>query len=410
MLEKNLDCIVQSPRLQRDELLKFVHRPVFRHVMYEYWISPPFSTNLATISGIIQGLKIEDDPYIISLRRQLNATLYGTAEYYRIDQQLSATLRNQKTFTLKGLRDFERAASDILVDLGPWAADWYVWRIIEKAKEAINPYNNTMSAWKPTERSHLLGILNSAILTPISYHADDIMEDSSDKVQSLVTLLLNEKLETEESGEVYSCLIFVQRRDSVIALAEVLKNHPFTANIFHVGILLGVSDSSHRQSFLDITRKIPHDSQEDTLASFRSGDLNLIVATAVAEEGLDIQACGSVIRWDLPQNMASWAQSRGRARKKKSTFTLMFARGSANQSDVKKWEDLERRMIEMYNDPQRTQVAEDNLAMRIDDDQEGDEIFVVESTGCVSIYLTVAKNLISCFKARSVAFIPLSLI
>ena len=407
MLERNLDCIVQSPRLQRDELLKFVHRPVFRHVIYEYWISPPFSTNLATISGIIQGLKIEDDPYIISLRRQLNATLYGTVEYYRIDQQLSATLRNQKTFTLKGLRDFERAASDILLDIGPWAADWYVWRIIEKAKEAINPYNNMMSAWKPTERSHLLGILNSVVLTPISYHVDDIMEDSSDKVQSLVTLLLNEKLETEERGEMYSCLIFVQRRDSVIALAEVLRNHPFTANIFRVGILLGVSDSSYRQSFLDITRKIPHDSQEDTLASFRSGDLNLIVATAVAEEGLDIQACGSVIRWDLPQNMASWAQSRGRARKKKSTFTLMFARGSAHQQDVKKWEDLERRMVEMYNDPLRMPVVE---GMRIDDYQEEDEIFVVESTGCVSTYFTVAKNLISCFKARSVVFIPLSLI
>jgi len=29
----------------------------------------------------------------------------------------------QKTFTLKGLRDSERAVSDILLDLGPWAAD-----------------------------------------------------------------------------------------------------------------------------------------------------------------------------------------------------------------------------------------------------------------------------------------------
>jgi len=97
---------------------------------------------------------------------------------------------------------------------------------------------------EPTERSHLLGILNSVIPTPISYHVDDIMEDSSDKVQSLVTLLLNEKLETEGRGEMYSCPIFVQHRDSVIALTEVLKNHPFTANVLRAGIPLGVSDSS----------------------------------------------------------------------------------------------------------------------------------------------------------------------
>lgn len=212
------------------------------------------------------------------------------------------------------------------------------------------------------------------------------MGDCSDKLQRLIETLLNEKMETEKRDEVYSGLVFVQRRDTVIALAEVLNNHPFTKNIFRIGFLLGTSDSSRRHSFLDISRKLARETQEETMAEFRSGDLNLIIATAVAEEGIDIQACGSVIRWDLPQNMASWAQSRGRARKRRSTFTLMFANGSQDEQNVRKWELLERRMVELYNDPGRDLAMETESLMDTDDDV--DEIFFVESTGYVLTMLS----------------------
>jgi ERCC4-related helicase len=213
---------------------------------------------------------------------------------------------------------------------------------------------------------------------------DDVMDDTSDKVQQLIKTLLNEKFETEERGEDYSGLIFVQRRDSVLTLAEVLNDHPFTKGQFRTGILLGTSDNSKRSGFLDITRKIARDSQEETMADFRSGELNLIIATAVAEEGIDIQACGSVIRWDLPPNMASWAQSRGRARKKRSSFTLMFARGSQSQQDVQKWEMLERKMVEAYNDPSRNLAMAEDLTEGATEEDEEDEVFEVE-TGFVSI-------------------------
>lgn len=382
MLEKNLDCIIRAPRRTRAELAQFVHRPIFQHVMYNPWPDPPFSTNLAVISNIVRSLQIEKDPYVISLRRQLATAQPLTSEYFRLDQKLSLTIRTQKTFVFKGLRDFERAASDILVDLGPWAADWYVWKIVEKAREAANPFNNIMASWKDTEKSHLLKLLGSAVLTPVSYHDGDLMSDCSDKLYRLIQTLLDEKMETDGQDELYSGLVFVQRRDTVIALAEILKNHPFTKNIFRIGFLLGTSDNSRRHSFLDISRKLARESQEETMAEFRSGELNLIIATAVAEEGIDIQACGSVIRWDLPPNMASWAQSRGRARKQRSTFTLMFANGSQDEQNVHKWEKLERQMVELYNDPARDLAMEAESLIEIDED-DVDEFYIVKSTGYV---------------------------
>jgi ERCC4-related helicase len=129
---------------------------------------------------------------------------------------------------------------------------------------------------------------------------------------------------------------------------------------------------------LDITRPFLK-SQNDTLTDFQAGKKNLIVSTAVAEEGIDIQACGSVIRWDPPPNMPSWAQSRGRARRKRSTFTLMFEQDGAHQKTVNDWENLEREMVALYNDASRNvKYAEEEEGVCDDNDIE----FRVEATGC----------------------------
>ena len=45
---------------------------------------------------------------------------------------------------------------------------------------------------------------------------------------------------------------------------------------------------------------------------FEEGHLNILVATSVAEEGLDIQACNMVIRYVYSKDMIAKIQSRGK--------------------------------------------------------------------------------------------------
>lgn len=54
--------------------------------------------------------------------------------------------------------------------------------------------------------------------------------------------------------------------------------------------------------------------------------VNIIVATSILEEGLDVQSCNLVIRFDPSVTVCSFIQSRGRARVQNSDYILMVDR------------------------------------------------------------------------------------
>lgn len=55
---------------------------------------------------------------------------------------------------------------------------------------------------------------------------------------------------------------------------------------------------------------------------FDHGEVNVLTASDVIEEGMDIQLCNLVIKFDKPNDFRSYVQSKGRARSKTSQFFL----------------------------------------------------------------------------------------
>lgn len=59
------------------------------------------------------------------------------------------------------------------------------------------------------------------------------------------------------------------------------------------------------------------------LHRFRMRECNVLVSTAVLEEGIDLPKCNLIVRYDTPTHYRSYAQSKSRARAQDSHFILM---------------------------------------------------------------------------------------
>ncbi|KAL4589871.1 hypothetical protein LXL04_002782 [Taraxacum kok-saghyz] len=120
------------------------------------------------------------------------------------------------------------------------------------------------------------------------------------------------------------CIIFVNRIITARSLAYVLQQLRFLS-AWRCSYLVGVHSG---------LRNISRKSTNAILEKFRSGELNLLVATKVGEEGLDIQTCCLVIRFDLPETVASFIQSRGRARMPKSEYAFLVDKGNQKEMSL----------------------------------------------------------------------------
>jgi endoribonuclease Dicer len=56
---------------------------------------------------------------------------------------------------------------------------------------------------------------------------------------------------------------------------------------------------------------------------FLNGHVNVLVASDVLEEGIDIQKCNLVVKFDMPKTYRSYVQSKGRARHQSSKYFMM---------------------------------------------------------------------------------------
>ncbi|PKA57540.1 Endoribonuclease Dicer like 4 [Apostasia shenzhenica] len=141
----------------------------------------------------------------------------------------------------------------------------------------------------------------------------------SQKLLLLINVLLTYRLKDN-----IRCIIFVKRIIVARLLAYILKSLK-SLDFLRCDFLVG---------FHSGTRNMSRSQMNAIVEKFCSGKVNLLVATNVAEEGLDIQTCCLVIRFDLPQTIASFIQSRGRARMQQSEYVFLLERGNVQDEKL----------------------------------------------------------------------------
>lgn len=144
---------------------------------------------------------------------------------------------------------------------------------------------------------------------------------SSYKARQLIAQL--ERYYTEGQGRKTKTLIFVQRRFSAKVLYHLLKIY-FSQTEDAETILPDFMVGSNGTMPESIEQILAVKKDRRVLERFKKNETNVIVTTNVLEEGIDLQMCNSVIKFDHPETFASYEQSKGRARMKGSTYTVML--------------------------------------------------------------------------------------
>lgn len=131
-------------------------------------------------------------------------------------------------------------------------------------------------------------------------------------------------------------IVFVKTRELVKAIETYMKETE-ELRILNPIQFVGVQANKESGGMTKVE-------QDEILELFKEGNHKVIIATSVAEEGLDIQKCSLVVRYDHVTNEIAMVQSRGRGRAEDSKYVVL---ASEDSNTIKKEELNQMREIMM---------------------------------------------------------------
>lgn len=267
--------------------------------------------------------KIYEDVEIPSYPHWLDL-LKGFVGKYEVDLKKSDNEESSIQSTVKKIRKIFSTFVFCLDDLGLWLA--------VKAAESISRREVVDISWGNLDLSgeaivkdfsqDVLNALSPCIPSDPNWSVGDNVQRDVDAglITSKVVCLIESLLEYRGIHDI-RCIIFVERVVTSIVLQALLSVVlPKYCN-WQTKYIAG-----NNSGLLSQTRK----HQNEIVEEFRSGKVNVLVATSILEEGLDVQSCNLVIRFDPSTTVSSFIQSRGRARMQNSDYLLMVKRGDSS--------------------------------------------------------------------------------
>uniref|UniRef100_A0A8C1VKQ6 RNA helicase n=1 Tax=Cyprinus carpio TaxID=7962 RepID=A0A8C1VKQ6_CYPCA len=142
---------------------------------------------------------------------------------------------------------------------------------------------------------------------------------SNDRYENPKLAQLQCTLQEEFNDENSRAILFSKTRRGTHCLFDWVNSNPELQRVnIRAGILTGAGTGANHMT---------QNEQKETIKHFRTGILNLLISTSVAEEGLDIPECNLVVRYGLLTNEIAQQQASGRARALNSVYSVVAEEG-----------------------------------------------------------------------------------
>lgn len=250
--------------------------------------------------------------------------------------QRSRTLRQDLPTTAKAIKTLLEDFKYQMRDLGIYGASIGILAVIvefELAKRQCETLSERNMLDAMITKADLIRHILTRLMDCEASEYNKLMLFGSRKLKCLVNYL--QVHIANHSHQEFKCLVFVQRRHSAKVLYHILKRvfqelhdcepnesgEPDIRPDFMVGRGGELPES--------IEAILCEKNNRRVLERFKKNETNLLCTSSVLEEGIDIQSCNLVIRYDLAQTFSAYAQSKGRARMKDSKFVIMVDKADA---------------------------------------------------------------------------------
>ena len=297
-----------------------------------------------------------------------------------------------------------RFATEATSELGEWCAD-HVWSFGLADEEANKLEGKVERAFNALKVDRPVQILDNELNRVRG--AKQIVKDhtfpppcfAGNSLSSKVIRLLDYLNGIFERPTDARCIVFTKQRYTARLLGELCRR--IGTPHLRIGVLIGTRTGDAGDAKLTVRQ------QFITIMKFRKGELNCLFATSVAEEGLDIPDCNTVIRFDLYDTIIQYIQSRGRARHKNSRYLHMIERGNRQHLEILKHvrngEQVLRNFCEALPADRLLQGYDWNIEDALSKEQTH-RVYVEKSTGARLNYgcsLSVLAHFVGCLVRTS---------
>ena len=209
--------------------------------------------------------------------------------------------------------------------------------------DLLRCYSQALNVYMDLRKTDAISVLSGFTGLPADQQANDVEKQLKQSLEKLI----------------HKLTLLPPVRNPLMQQAEGILQDQFTKNPDSKAILF-VRTKKHASSICDWISLLPvatrwrvqprmitghtretgygmtQVEQQEVMVSFRKGECDVLVATSVAEEGLDVPACNLVIRFQHVSNEIARTQTQGRARAAESeAFTILSSDSKKPYQEMK---------------------------------------------------------------------------